>query len=384
MRGIAPRHAALAVTALAFHVDTLLYCLLVPLLPRYATELHLGQFQVGVLFGSYSVALLAATFPVARICDRYGRRAPMLVGLVGLAFTTLAFAYSRSLWVLILARSLQGVAGAATWLPGMALVADHWPREARGKALGIAFAGANLGLLLGPPLAGFLDQNYGPKAPFLVGIGLVVLDALGRIFLLKDAPAVPEEPLPWKTLLGNRVVRTFAGAMVLGSAFWTLLDSALPLDLARRFGLGARDIGLLFAAMAVAHTVSSPLMGALSDRLGRARVLRLGLGSAVLLLPLPALLPGPWSVGLAMMGLGFNASLLLSPCSPAVADELERVGSQSFASGFGILNLAYSVGMVLGPFAGGALIQVFGFPVASGVIGLGFAGYAWSIRGLRA
>ncbi len=384
MPRLAPRHAALAVTALAFHVDTLLYCLLVPLLPRYAANLGLGPAQVSWLFGSYALALLLATLPIARLSDRFGRRTPMLLGLAGLAFSTFVFAYSNSYGLLLLARAMQGVAGAATWLPGMALVADHWPSGERGKAMGIAFAGANLGLLLGPPLSGFLDAHFGPRAPFYMGIALVALDAFGRVFLLRDAPPLREAPIPWKLLLGNRVIRVFAGAMVLGSGLWAFLESVLPLDFARRLGLGAQGIGLLFAGMALAHTLSSPWMGQLSDRWGRARILRIGLGSAALLLPLPAVLPSPWTVGIALAALGFNASFLLSPCSPAVADQVERAGSQSFASGFGILNLAYSIGMVAGPFVGGTLVQFLGLPWTMAAVGLAIASYLFAVRGIRA
>ena len=379
---LAPRHAAVAVTTLAFFVDTLLYCLLVPLLPRYAATMGLGQWKVGLLFGSYAVALLLATFPIARIADRYGRRAPMLWGLAGLAFTTLAFAYSRNYVVLLLARSLQGVAGAATWLPGMALVADHWPREERGKAMGIAFAGANLGLLLGPPLSGFLDKQFGPLAPFHLGIALVLLDAFGRAFLLTDAEPVKEPPIPWKALLGNPLVRVFAGAMIVASGTWTLLESALPLDMDARLKLDPRAIGLLFGGMALAHALSSPLMGKLSDRIGRTRVLRIGLLLCLILLPLPALLPSAWTVAAAMAAFGLATSFVISPCSPAVADQVERMGSQSFASGFSILNVSYSCGMMLGPLAGGVLIQALGLPVSLLVVGLGMGMFLLGIRNL--
>ncbi len=384
MRRPDPRHVVLFVTALAFHVDTLLYGLLVPLLPRYARELHLTQSQVGVLFWSYALALLLATFPIARFTDRWGRKAPMLWGLAGLAFTTLAFAYSRTYWVLLVARALQGVAGAATWVPGMALVADHFKTEERGRAMGIVFAGANLGLLLGPPLAGLLDHYVGPGAPFHLGIGLVVVDALGRSFLLREAAPIREAPIPWMLLLRNRVVLVFAGAMVLGAGFWTLMESALPLDFSQRLGLGPRGIGILFGGAALAHTLSSPWMGRLSDRIGRVRVLRMGLAASLVLLSLPVLLRSPWAVAVAMAALGLNMSFLITPCSPAVADQVERMGSQSFASGFSILNLAYSVGMILGPLAGGTLIELVGLRWALGALGLGFAAFLTTTRGLQA
>lgn len=373
----------MAVTALAFHVDTLLYYLLVPLLPAYARDLQLNQMEVGILFGSYAVAMLLATLPVAVLTDRFGRRRPMLWGLAGLGVTTILFALSHRFWLLVLARCLQGVAGAATWLPGMALLADHYPSGERGRAMGTAFAAANLGVLAGPPLSGFLAQHAGPSAPFLLGAALVALDAAGRAFLLPEVTATPGPRLPFRQLLANPTIRLFSGAMALGSGLWALLESMLPLDMDRRLGLTATGIGLCFAASALAHTFTSPLMGRLSDRAGRLPVLRIGLVLAALLLPLPALLPKAWMVVGAMMALGATASFLMSPCSPAVADQVERLGSQSFASAFSILNLAYAVGMMVGPLLGGTLVEGFGLPAALGLSGLGFGAYLLATRGFR-
>jgi MFS family permease len=168
--------------------------------------------------------------------------------------------------------------------------------------------------------------------------------------------------------------------MALGSGLWALLESTLPLDMDQRLGLNASWIGLCFAASALAHTFTSPLMGRLSDRIGRVKVLRMGLVLAVILLPLPVLLPKPWMVVLAMMGLGSTASFIMSPCSPAVADQVERQGSSSFASAFSILNLAYSVGLMIGPLVGGVLVQWLGLPLALSLCGLTFGGYLLATR----
>ena len=85
-------------------------------------------------------------------------------------------------------------------------------------------------------------------------------------------------------------------------------------------------------------------------------------------------------VVLAMMGLGSTASFIMSPCSPAVADQVERQGSSSFASAFSILNLAYSVGLMIGPLVGGVLVQGLGLPVALSLCGLTFGGYLLATR----
>ncbi len=385
MRRMQPKTAALLVTALAFHVDMLLYYLLVPLLPRYAAELHLSQMRVGVLFGSYAVALFFATWPVGRMVDHIGRRAPMLWGLVGLGATTLLFALSHNFWLLLLARSLQGVAGAFTWLPGMALLADHFPSEERGKAMGTAFAAANLGVLIGPSLSGFLDFQVGPFAPYAVGIGLVALDALGRWFLLpQEVEAAKEVAISFKVLLRNPVIRLFAGAMVLGSGLWALLESTLPLDLDKRLHATAPVIGLCFTVAALAHTLTSPWMGHISDRIGRAKVLRIGLVLVALALPLPAIFHGFPSIFISMMALGATASFIMSPCSPAIAGEIEQMNSKAFASGFAVLNMAYSTGMMVGPYVGSALVTLVGLPFALALCGAGYISYLFATRGIKA
>jgi len=62
---------------------------------------------------------------------------------------------------------------------------------------------------------------------------------------------------------------------------------------------------------------------------------------------------------------------------------VERLGSQSFGSAFSILNLAYSVGMMVGPLLGGALVQAVGLPLGLGLCGLGYGAYLLAARGVK-
>ena len=364
------------VVALALFTDALLYYLLVPLLPAYARSYGLSQMGVGVLFASYSVSLLAGTYPLGRLADRVGRRSPMVWGLTGLLATTLLFAFAHSYPLLILARVLQGLSAAATWTAGLALLADHFPSEARGKAMGTAFAFANLGVLLGPTLSGYLSQHHGLRAPFLAAAGLIAVDALARVTLLRDVPMERDTRVGFKELLANPTVAVFAGAMALGAGMWALLEATLPLYFDRQLRLSPTAIGLAFGAAAVVHLITSPMMGALSDRVGRKRVLMTGLVLAVVILPLPVFVHG-WGALLAVMGCaGLLASLIMSPTSPALADAVARMGSQSYASVFGILNLAYGVGLMVAPLLGSALVQVAGIRLALVGAGVVFGAYA--------
>ena len=230
--------------------------------------------EVGVLFGAYASAILAGTWPLGRLADRIGRRKPFLWGLVGLAATTVLFAFASSYPLLLLARVLQGLAAAATWTSGLALLAEGFPSERRGQAMATAFAAANIGVLLGPPISGFLMESFGPRSPFLLAAGLALADAAARVGFLRDAEPPPGARVGLSGLLANATVRTFAGAMALGASLWAILESTLPLHLDATLGMRASEIGILFAAAALTHTLTSPLMGRLSDRVGRLRVLQ--------------------------------------------------------------------------------------------------------------
>jgi len=130
--------------------------------------------------------------------------------------------------------------------------------------------------------------------------------------------------------------------------------------------------------------LSAPLVGHLSDRVGHRRLLVLGLLLAMVAIPLPVFLAGPGAVAAAMGLLGVVTTLILSPSSPAVADAVERQGSGSYGSVFGILNIAYALGMLAGPMLGSALVQAVGIRAALVTLGLGFGAYALLVRGRTA
>lgn len=362
--------ATLVVVAVAIFTDLLLYSLVVPILPGYAATLGVSQAAIGLLFGSYAVTLLVATPLFGVLSDRVGRRGPMVWGLFGLGAATLLFASASDFRWLVAARLLQGLAAAATWTAGLALIADVFPPKARGKAMGTAMASMAVGTILGPPFGGLLSEWGGYRLPFLVAAVLALLDGLARLLLLAEPPRRSAERSALPDLLRDRVVLATAATVALGAGAMSLLEPTLPLHLQQQLRVSPGVIGLLFGVATFAYGISSPLAGALADRWGRRRIMAVGLATMACTLPLLAL---PRSILLeagVLTVVAVACGLTLTPALPELADAVDRRGGGAYASVYAIFNTAYALGMLGGPVAGGLLADTCGFAVALAITGL--------------
>ncbi|HTH40388.1 MAG TPA: MFS transporter, partial [Rhodocyclaceae bacterium] len=105
------------------------------------------------------------------------------------------------------------------------------------------------------------------------------------------------------------------------------------------------------------------------------------LGAALLALaPLP---PNQAWLYLLMFAVGMACSLLMSPCGPALAARVEALGGNDYGAVFSLLNITFSLGLVLGPMLGSALTDWLGLKVALLVLAAGFLLYLPLLAGLR-
>jgi len=105
-----------------------------PQIPFYAKHFKSSATFIGVIFASFFLAQLLSAPVWGRISDRYGRRPALLIGLTALGFGYVIFALANSLWMLLLARFIQGAGGGTTGVT-QAYVADTVQPEDRARAL---------------------------------------------------------------------------------------------------------------------------------------------------------------------------------------------------------------------------------------------------------
>ena len=178
---------AVALVTLATFTDLVAYSVCVPVLPDLARRLGASATTIGLLFASFGATLVAVGVPMGVVSDRVGRRLLLVAGMLTLAGSTAVFAAADTLAWLFAARMIQGAADGATWVVGLALVADLYGPEDRGRVMGYVMSGTSVGIILGPSIGGWLYQAGGVALPFLFTSALSLVCAVG--FALMQPPA---------------------------------------------------------------------------------------------------------------------------------------------------------------------------------------------------
>lgn len=271
-------------------VDMLGLIIVFPLLPFYATRLGANAAMVGALVAAFSIAQLLSAPAWGWMSDRYGRRPAILVGLLVSAVAYVIFAFAGTLWLLFLSRIIQGLGGGTIGVV-QAYVADISEAKDRAKTLGWLSAVTSLGAVIGPAIGSLLIDVGGWTAPGLGSASLCLLvsvfawkflkeshvllstherKALGahsRGGALRRVVASPREP-------ASRLIWIYA--IAIGAFYGT--TPMLPLILAERLAVNERNVGyfvMYLGGMGV--IVRALILGRLIERLGEARVSRLGL-----------------------------------------------------------------------------------------------------------
>ena len=336
-------------------VDTMFFVALTPLLPDYAERFDLSKAGAGVLAAAYPAGALLGGIPSGLATARFGARPTTVTGLVVIAVTTFVFATGDSIWILDLSRFVQGFGSALAWTAALAWLVSETPAARRGQTIGTAMATAIVGALFGPVLGG-VASVVGEAAAF----GAAGLLAIGLAFwaLTMRGPA-PGTPQPLGVLLAalrHRRIAIGVWFVALPALFFGTLGVLAPLRL-EDVGWTAVAIGTLWLVTAALEAVANPVVGRVSDRVGRLAPMRVSVLAAAVV---AALLPWPNRAFLLAMlvvlgGVAFGS--FWTPAMSLLTDEAERRGLE-YAYAFALINLAWAPGQALGSSGGGALAQL--------------------------
>jgi MFS family permease len=293
-----------------------------------------------------------SSLPAGVLAARIGPRRTVVVALVVIALSSLAFAVANSMPLLILARAGQGFGAAAVWTGGLAWIVAVAPRERRIEAMGTAIGAAIAGALGGPVLGAAADV-VGREAVFAAFVALPAV----LVVLLLRLPDPDFEPLPSRAaLLTDRGAQLGILLMATPSAVFGAVNVLVPLQL-DDLGAGAAAIAAVFLVAVVLESAMSPQAGRMADRLGAFAPARRGLLLGAAGLVVLAFVDTRLTVGIAVVvALGF-LGLLWAPAMAVLGDAAEQRGlNPAFAYSLG--NLAWGGGTSLGGLGAGAVAGV--------------------------
>ena len=344
---------ATAVAGAILFTDMLLQGLAIPVLPLLPSVVRQGAAATGVLFASYAVAMVIATLFAGRMVDRRGAKGLLVTGLIVLAVATLLFATGGPYWLLLTARFVQGIAGGIAWVAALSLIAATTGFNERGQTLGV---------LVGPPLAGFLVDALGPASPFLVATAVTVIDLVLLLSLIPGSPRQVDDTAGPFTVLRVPGSVSIVIAIAIGAAVIAAVQPVLPGHLGAQ--ASSTMIGVLFGIAALVSIIANPIAGRFVASVSPRLLIGIGVIAVVAALLMLGWSSGVWQAGVGMGLLGLSSAMLLAPATTLISEQGFKSSPPTLGGSFALYNLAYAAGLAIGPLLTGFGVQQTGFATA--------------------
>ncbi len=349
------------------------------------SETLAGLAQTSAVLGAAALAL-----PLARLTARGGRRLALSVGyisgVVGSIFAVLGGA-QRNLFFMLLGTFLVGAASAAGYQARFAAI-DLATNETRAKQLSFVVWGSTIGAVAGPNLmdpSGNLAELF--NLPRLVGPYLVSAATLFfativiQIFLRPDPYLTAEKQAnvvqhKGSTKAALSHIRSnpralFAiSAIAIGHVAMVSVMVMTPIHM-KHVDVSLRIIGFVISVHVLGMYAFSPIVGSLSDRLGRIRVIQIGLAillaSTIVAGTAQADNAVQLGVGLFLLGLGWSCTLIAGSAFLSESVSIEMRPASQGASDL-VMNLAGAgggalAGLIIGTLSYGWLCIFAAVPV---------------------
>jgi len=352
-----------------------------PVLPLFSQALGASDLVIGIIAAVSPLAGILFSFPVGVLSDHVGRKRLLVTSGIVFLCAPLCYLFIPAPVWLIPVRFFHGTATAILGPVISAVIAERFP-ENKGEMLG-QYASASLIGRTVAPLVGGLVISYFILYPGLIQFRMVyIVAALAAVpvFILtllyhedrSTSLGVPTFPVFYENLVtffSNRHLRATALIDMATYFAFGAFETFLPLYLLSQ-GIGAVEIGIIFAVQVLIIAATKPFFGKLADRIDKRIQITAGiliLGSSVAAIPFVHTFAGILVAG-SVFGFGMSLSTVATSAYTADVAKKEQVGAS-----MGALSATMDIGHAGGPVVTGIIITVLGFAagfVASFVLAL--------------
>lgn len=313
--------------------------------------------EAGVIFSIFLAVYAVGQLPIGVLAVRFNPAKLMGLGLMLSGLGMLFTAFAPNYYAILAFQALAGLGGSAHHPLSLRLISEVFPREQRGRVLGIHSFSSSLGFTLTPAVVAAL-ADWGWRLPLIL---YAVLGFAAGIFMVS---AVKHEFKPVIPLSPRRLFR-IQGFKRLLSMFMLMTLTArgvgnfLPLFLIATYGVSAAQSGYYYALFYLTGMVQ-PLIGYLADLVERRKITMLSLVLSPIFIVLLALSPLKNPIPLLVAaGLGVWSLVVLH--DSLATDLMPR---EAWGLGYGVLFTASMASAALASTLTGLLIQNLGFTQA--------------------
>jgi len=248
-------------------------------LTRIQREFGFSSALAGAVASVTLLSSAAGGIAFGYLADRFGRTKALGTAVLAYSVFTAATATAHSLATLMMWRLLVGLGMGGAWVAGAALVAEEWPAEHRGKAIGIVQSGWAVGYIAAALLSAWILPAHGWRLLFVAGVTPAVLAIwIWRHIQEPEAwCAVQRSAISIRSLFSAPLLRTIGIATALSStlmfAYWGLFNwvPAYLSSLRENGGAGMSIVQSVswIIPMQIGAFFGYACFGFLADRFGR-------------------------------------------------------------------------------------------------------------------
>ncbi|MBI2540246.1 MAG: MFS transporter [Deltaproteobacteria bacterium] len=354
--------------------------MLTPAFPLYVTRLGGSAFMVGLVLASFAVTSVFLRPPIGYWADRWNEAGVLICGLL-VQGASIFLCFVPAIEAAMLANALRGIGWAGMNTGGYSLLAWTAPVDRRGEASGYYSGVQSSATILFPAVALWLiDARLGGfGAVFAAAAALAFLGAGAGAALARSAPraaARPEAVSPGPR--GAGVFVLLERDVLPATTMLFCLHLSLPavtsflVLYAREIGIG--NFGWYFVVSGATSVLARPLLGVVSDRIGRARSLAAGfaLQAAALILVVAA----SGLAGLLISGVFYMLGSAIGS-SATLALAMERADPRRRGRAMATLSVAFPASTGIGALLTGGAVELAGyfwmFLIVAGLAALGLA-----------
>lgn len=342
------------------------FYLLLPTLPLYIKDLGVGETQLGLIIGGFTLSAVVVRPVIGGLLDRFGRRFFIVIGLIFFTIAMFLYNYATGFFILFLLRLFHGSGWAISTTSIGTSITDVIPAFRRSEGMGWYGFSISASMVIGPIMGVWMVHSFSFRHLIVLASCLSVATIL--IALATKVPAIRSDNKR-KVIFFDKSVLPISAAIFFLALTYGGIITFLPL-FAASIQINA---GTFFLVYAVALTLTRPIAGRLADRYNEGLIIIPSMILAIIALLILSLsngLPGI-IVSAILYGIGFGSA---QPTLQAATLDLVSPAKKGMANA--LFFTAIDLGIGLGSILLGVISQFFGFSAlfaacaGSGIIAL--------------